>query len=104
MGLVAVVDGGGVLRGVFSDGDVRRQLCAGRLDAAAPIGEHMTVSPRRASTGDSSALVLDVMERNEITVLPVVRADGTLAGMVHLHDLLGKGALKFSNGHGGRSS
>ncbi|MBG0789215.1 MAG: KpsF/GutQ family sugar-phosphate isomerase [Desulfovibrionaceae bacterium] len=104
LGLVAIVDRAGVLRGVFSDGDVRRQLCAGKLDPAAPIGGHMTVSPRRASTGDSSAMVLDVMERNEITVLPVVREDGTLAGMVHLHDLLGKGALKFSNGHVRRAS
>ena len=104
LGLVAVVDADNMLKGVFSDGDVRRQVCAGKLDPASPIVEYMTVSPRRASAGDSSAHVLDVMERNEITVLPVVRDDGTLAGMVHLHDLLGKGALKFSNGHGGGAS
>ncbi|BDQ33162.1 KpsF/GutQ family sugar-phosphate isomerase [Pseudodesulfovibrio portus] len=104
MGLVAIVGDDNVLKGVFTDGDVRRQVCAGKLDAAAPIVDHMTVSPRRAAAGDSSAHVLDVMERNEITVLPVVREDGTLAGLVHLHDLLGKGALKFSNGHGGRAS
>ena len=104
MGLVAIVSGDNVLKGVFTDGDVRRQVCSGKLDAAAPITGHMTASPRRAVVGDSSASVLDVMERNEITVLPVVCEDGTLAGLVHLHDLLGKGALKFSNGHGGRVS
>ena len=104
MGLVAIVDASGMLQGVFSDGDVRRRLCAGGLDVTEPITGYMTTSPRRATVGDSSAMVLDVMERNEITVLPVVREDGTLAGMVHLHDLLGKGALKFSNGHGGSAS
>jgi arabinose-5-phosphate isomerase len=50
--------------------------------------------------GESSARVLDLMEQSEITVLPVVREDGVLAGMVHLHDLLGKGALRFSGGSG----
>lgn len=104
MGLVAIVDAGNILKGVFTDGDVRRHICAGTFDLTSVISERMTVSPWRASAGDSSAQVLDVMERNEITVLPVVRDDGVLAGMVHLHDLLGKGTLKFSNGHGGRSA
>ncbi|BCS87733.1 KpsF/GutQ family sugar-phosphate isomerase [Pseudodesulfovibrio sediminis] len=101
LGLVAIVDVDNILKGVFSDGDVRRLVCAGHLDSQKSIAEVMTTAPRRANAGESSAHVLDVMERNEITVLPVVRDDDTLAGMVHLHDLLGKGALKFSNGHSG---
>ena len=103
LGLVAIVDADDRLTGVFSDGDVRRLVCAGALDPARPVTEVMTVSPRRAATGETSAHVLDVMERNQITVLPVVREDGRLAGMVHLHDLLGKGELRFSNGHTGEA-
>lgn len=103
LGLVAVVEADNMLAGVFSDGDVRRLVCSEALDKARPIREIMTASPRRAVAGESSAHVLDVMERNEITVLPVVHEDGTLAGMVHLHDLLGKGALRFSNGHNGEA-
>jgi len=101
LGLVAVVDSANVLQGVFSDGDVRRLAVSGGLDGGRPVSEVMTVSPRRASAGESSAHVLDVMERNQITVLPVVRDDDRLAGMIHLHDLLGKGTLRFSNGHSG---
>lgn len=105
LGLVAIVDGDGILQGVLTDGDVRREVCCGPFDVTRPVAEVMTVSPKRAGVGDSSALVLDVMEQNEITVLPVVGDSGELAGMVHLHDLLGKGALRFSgsttNGHGG---
>jgi arabinose-5-phosphate isomerase len=64
------------------------------------VAEVMTASPRRAVVGEASAHVLDVMEQHQITVLPVVREDGRLAGMVHLHDLLGKGALRFSGSAG----
>ncbi|QGY40584.1 KpsF/GutQ family sugar-phosphate isomerase [Pseudodesulfovibrio cashew] len=96
LGLVAIVDGGNVLLGVFTDGDVRREVCCGPFDLSQPVVDVMTVSPKRAGVGESSARVLDVMEQNEITVLPVVREDGVLAGMVHLHDLLGKGSLRFS--------
>ncbi|NDV19306.1 KpsF/GutQ family sugar-phosphate isomerase [Pseudodesulfovibrio sp. JC047] len=98
LGLVTIVDAARILKGVFSDGDVRRLVCDNALDGDQTISEVMTTSPRRAVAGDSSAHVLDVMERNEITVLPVVGDDGTLAGMIHLHDLLGKGELRFSNG------
>ncbi|WP_316899655.1 KpsF/GutQ family sugar-phosphate isomerase [Pseudodesulfovibrio indicus] len=101
LGLVAVVDGDRMLKGVLTDGDVRRMVCIGTLSVDSPVSAVMTTSPRRARAGESSALVLDVMERNQITVLPVVRDDGRLAGMVHLHDLLGKGELRFSGGNGG---
>jgi arabinose-5-phosphate isomerase len=101
LGLVAVVDAATLLKGVLTDGDVRRLVCAGGLDMARPVSEVMTVSPRRAVAGESSARVLDRMERSQITVLPVVRDDGRLAGMVHLHDLLGKGELTFAGGNGG---
>lgn len=98
LGLVAIVDGDNTLKGVFTDGDVRREVCCGPFDINRPIAEVMTTSPKRATMGQSSAHVLDVMEQNEITVLPVVNDDGLLSGMVHLHDLLGKGSLRFSNG------
>jgi len=96
LGLVAIVGEDSMLKGVFSDGDVRREVCCGPFDLQRPVAEVMTVSPKRATAGESSAHVLDVMEQNEITVLPVVNETGELVGMVHLHDLLGKGQLRFS--------
>ncbi|WP_285907300.1 KpsF/GutQ family sugar-phosphate isomerase [Pseudodesulfovibrio pelocollis] len=103
LGLVAIVDAQAGLRGVFTDGDVRRLVCAGGLDMDRPVAGVMTTSPRRAVAGESAAHVLDVMEQHQITVLPVVSEDGRLVGMVHLHDLLGKGALRFS-GTAGRTT
>lgn len=104
LGLVAIVDDGNVLKGVLTDGDVRREVCCGSFDLNRPVAEVMTVSPKRAVAGETSARVLDVMEQHEITVLPVVRDSGELAGLVHLHDLLGKGALRFSGGPAGEGA
>lgn len=100
LGLVALTDDQGRLHGVFTDGDVRRLVCRGPFDPEDRVEGFMTASPKRARTGDRAARVLDIMEQNEITVMPVVREDDVLAGLVHLHDLLGKGSLRFSsNGH-----
>lgn len=104
LGLVAIVDSANMLQGVFTDGDVRRQVCCGPFELDRAVVDVMTKSPRRAVVGDSSAHVLDRMEQHEITVLPVVGENGELAGLVHLHDLLGKGALRFSDGIGNRSA
>lgn len=98
LGLVAVLEGGCRLLGVLTDGDVRRTVISGQLEPLSPVDNVMTTSPRSVSVGESAARVLDLMEIHQITVLPVVGDDGCLAGIVHLHDLLGKGKLKFSNG------
>jgi arabinose-5-phosphate isomerase len=96
LGLVALLDGEGRVAGVLTDGDVRRMVCKGGFDPAAPVDGCMTRNPRRARVGESAAKVLDLMEAHQITVLPVVAEDERLAGMIHLHDLLGKGRLKFA--------
>jgi arabinose-5-phosphate isomerase len=96
LGCVCVVDGGGHLLGLLTDGDVRRLVCAGRLALDAVVDSVMTVSPLHATPGQKAAEVLDIMESRAITVLPVVAPDQTLAGMVHMHDVLGQGRVKFS--------
>lgn len=98
LGLVALLDAKGRLAGVLSDGDVRRLVCAGNLAPKLPAREAMTRTPRSVHPGASAAAVLDIMEERQITVLPVVKDDGALVGMIHLHDLLGKGRLKFALG------
>lgn len=96
LGCLAVLEPDGRLAGVLTDGDVRRLVCRGPVDPARPVAEFMTVRPCSASLASSAAEVLDRMETRAITVVPVVDEAGRLAGMVHLHDLLGKGRLKFA--------
>jgi arabinose-5-phosphate isomerase len=36
------------------------------------------------------------MEKYQITVLPVTEHSGKIRGILHLHDILGKGEFKFT--------
>ena len=96
LGAVVIVDQGRKLLGILTDGDVRRLVCKGALDLKGPVVESMTAAPRFARLDQSAAELLDIMESKAITVLPVLAADDTLAGVIHLHDLLGKGRLRFA--------
>lgn len=96
LGCVCILDSQGRLQGLLTDGDVRRLVCAHRLNMDDPVDSVMTVAPLHAVPGQQAAEVLDLMESRAITVLPVVCPDRTLAGMVHMHDVLGQGRVKFS--------
>ena len=96
LGAALITDVNNKLLGIITDGDVRRLLARGKLDLAAPVSSIMTKNPRHGEADNSVAELLDLMERAAITVLPVVRADGSLLGVIHLHDLLGKGTVHFS--------
>jgi arabinose-5-phosphate isomerase len=88
LGMTTVVDGDGRLVGMISDGDLRRQMERHGytlLDRAA--GDCMTARPATIQPRQLLAAALALMEERKITSLPVVEADGRLAGVVHLHDL-----------------
>jgi arabinose-5-phosphate isomerase len=88
LGMTTVVDGGGKLRGIVSDGDLRRQMERhgyGLLDRTAE--ECMTPKPILIGRRDLATAALDLMESRKITVLVVVDGQGKVDGVVHLHDL-----------------
>ncbi|MBV8773601.1 MAG: SIS domain-containing protein [Deltaproteobacteria bacterium] len=89
LGVTTVVDGE-KLRGIISDGDLRRLLerrGKDALDLAA--GECMTANPKTISPREFAATALAMMEEQKITSLVVVDRVGNVAGIVHLHDLWG---------------
>ncbi len=96
LGTVLLTDAVRRLTGILTDGDVRRLLCKGLLDATRPVAEVMTSRPSAAQPHQSVAELLDIMESRAIMVLPIVDASSRLLGVVHLHDLLGKGRLRFT--------
>ena len=96
LGAAFVTNAEGILKGIFTDGDVRRYFSAGTPDLALPITGLMTRNPRSGSADNSVAELLDIMEQAAITVLPVTGKEGVLLGVIHLHDLLGKGTVHFT--------
>jgi arabinose-5-phosphate isomerase len=55
----------------------------------------MTPDPATVDPEATAAEALHLMEDRLITALPVVSAGGRLEGVVHLHDLLGRGRVSF---------
>ncbi len=96
LGTVVVLDSRGKLKGILTDGDVRRMICHKSYSPEAEVEAHMTVRPRFAREGEKTARLLETMEQNAIMVLPVVDGEMCLKGIVHLHDLLGKGRIAFN--------
>ena len=89
LGITTVVDGGRLL-GIISDGDLRRLLERRGKDALdLTAGECMTRNPKTISGKEFAATALAMMEERKITSLVVVDHDGSLEGIVHLHDLWG---------------
>ncbi len=82
------------IEGIVTDGDLRRVLLKyGDKTQGLLARDIMSANPRTIS-GDMLALdALDVMERSQITSLIVTDAQGSYVGVVHLHDLLGRGKL-----------
>ena len=97
LGAVLVVNENKNLLGILTDGDVRRHVTRGTLNLNLPVANIMTKNPVCAREKQSAAEVIDIMEQKTITVLPVLGVEGTLCGLVHLHDLLGKGQIKFAS-------
>lgn len=95
-GTLVVVTPKGRVAGVITDGDIRRAVVQGRLDLSRPVSTLMTATPVTIAPDSSLEEAMDAMEQRGITALPVVAADGALLGLLHIHDILGKGAIRFS--------
>lgn len=96
MGATLVVGQNGKLLGIFTDGDLRRVINTFADLSDKTMQRVMSPNPRTIMVNRSVADALEVMEQNLITVLPVVNEDGDLQGILHLHDLLGKGKIRFT--------
>ncbi len=86
-GMTCVVDVKNELVGIITDGDLRRYIVGhnGLLDTTA--GDVMTKRPIVIDPSTLAAQALLIMEQRKITSLVVAGKAGTVAGVIHLHDL-----------------
>jgi arabinose-5-phosphate isomerase len=96
LGATLVVDQRRVLKGIITDGDLRRALKKWGNIQDKKARELMTPKPRTIGPGSVASQALELMEHKAVTVLPVVDEKQIVLGIVHLHDLLGRGEFKFT--------
>jgi arabinose-5-phosphate isomerase len=87
---ITTVQEEGRLRGVISDGDLRRLLeREGGAALSKTAGEAMNPHPRTIASSELAARALAILEERKITSLVVVDAEEKVEGVLHLHDLWG---------------
>lgn len=96
LGVVLVVDSSNKLDGLLTDGDVRHLMALGEWTPDRPVVRVMTKNPKHLTSGTPAYDALNMMEHHQITVLPITDDGGIVVGVLHLHDILGKGQFKFS--------
>ncbi|MFW5749450.1 MAG: KpsF/GutQ family sugar-phosphate isomerase [Halanaerobium sp.] len=87
MGSTSIVDQEGKLRGIITDGDIRRLLEKSSDFIDRPVKDYMTADPISIAPDRLAAEALQIMESKEINDLPVVEAEKPVA-MLNFQDLL----------------
>lgn len=96
LGTTLVTNSQNRLRGIITDGDIRRLVASGQAFLELTVEEIMTQNPQFITEETPTYDALNIMEQHQITVLPVVNSREEVIGILHLHDILGKGEFKFN--------
>jgi len=88
LGCLGVVDADGMLKGIITDGDLRRHMGDGLL--ARRTVDIMTAAPKTVSPDLLASAALELINSSSITTLFVVEDDRPV-GIIHIHDLLRAG-------------
>jgi arabinose-5-phosphate isomerase len=90
LGMTTVVNAGGTLAGILTDGDLRRLMEKhGGAVVDMKLADCMTRNPQTISPGTLASEALTLMEKCRITCVIVVDEQRKVLGVVHLHDLWG---------------
>jgi len=88
LGATAVVDAGGQVLGIFTDGDLRRLVESGQDLRGLTAREAMHPKPRLVRADALAVEAADLMEQHRITSVLVVDAAGALVGALNTNDLM----------------
>ena len=87
IGMTAVVDDGDRVRGIFTDGDLRRALEKGAYTDAISVDRLMSAGPRTIRPEALAVEAVQIMEKHKVNQLLVVDERGALVGALNMHDL-----------------
>jgi arabinose-5-phosphate isomerase len=92
-GSATVVDRKKKLRGIFTDGDLRRRLKEGERILNRPVKEIMTKNPATVSGERLAAEALEILRSRKIDEVPVVDRARRVIGLLDVQDLLKAGIV-----------
>ncbi len=93
LGMTAIVDGEGRLRGVFTDGDLRRALDEGVDVRGTRMKDVMHANCKSAPPDILAAEAVHLLEEHKITGLLITDEDDRLVGALNVHDLFRAGVM-----------
>lgn len=91
LGVTAVVENDKI-KGIITDGDLRRMLSEVDDFTSLTANDIMSVNPKHINAEAMAIEALEVMETNGISQL-LVEENGNYAGVIHLHDLIKEGII-----------
>jgi arabinose-5-phosphate isomerase len=92
LGATAVLDQSGSLKGIITDGDLRRMLQKTLAIQDLQASAIMTVNPKSIQAEAYATAAFALMKTHNITQLVVLDGE-KLAGFVHIHDLMKEGIV-----------
>lgn len=92
MGMTVIIDKQGVIKGIFTDGDLRRVIDMNIDFQTTPIAKVMTAGGIRIAPHLLAVDALNLMQSHNITSL-LVEDKAQLVGVVHMHDMLRAGVV-----------
>ncbi len=88
VGMTAIVNGNNVVKGIFTDGDLRRTLEKNLDFGSTPVKNVMSENPRCIGPDSLAAEAVQLMEQHSISQMLVVDEQHRLVGALNMHDLL----------------
>lgn len=90
-GAAIITDKKGVLKGIFTDGDLRRHLDSKQSILNKPISKLMTRNPITITADKLAAEAFDILRSRRIDEMPVIDAKRRPVGLIDVQDLLKAG-------------
>jgi arabinose-5-phosphate isomerase len=93
LGIALVIDVNSKLKGVFTDGDLRRALNSRTEIHKTEVSKVMSQSVKTIDESSLATKAIEIMQKNEIYVLVATGKDKKASGIIRMHDLLKSGLV-----------
>lgn len=94
LSMVTIVDSEQKLKGIITDGDLRRMLEKGVDVYNETVDNVMTPNPKWIDSREMAVNALQFMSDMRITCMPVLDGDGAVVGSVLMHDIFKAGIVR----------